>query len=207
MFSEELLKYDWDDITRRIHAKTADDVRRALAKSHCDVEDFMALISPAAEPFLEPMAQLSRRYTEERFGRTVSMFIPLYLTNSCTNSCVYCSFHVANKMPRTILTPEEMVREYEAIKRLGPFERKGVPQKIRKDYKARFATKFIIHFYKQNLLSKINLLLCYEIYSLIFYSLLYIFCSISIANLSIYFHIARVLKIFFKKIFLPLFYY
>ena len=122
MFSEELLKYDWDDITRRIHAKTADDVRRALAKSHCDVEDFMALVSPAAEPFLEPMAQLSRRYTEERFGRTVSMFIPLYLTNSCTNSCVYCSFHVANKMPRTILTPEEMVREYEAIKRLGPFE-------------------------------------------------------------------------------------
>ena len=79
----------------------------------------------------------------------------------------------------------------------GIFERKGVPQKIRKDYKARFATKFIIHFYKQNLLSKINLLLCYEIYSLIFYSLLYIFCSISIANLSIYFHIARVLKIFF----------
>ena len=82
MFSEELLKYDWDDITRRIHAKTADDVRRALAKRHCDVEDFMALVSPAAEPFLEPMAQLSRRYTEERFGRTVSMFIPLYLTNS-----------------------------------------------------------------------------------------------------------------------------
>ena len=79
--------------------------------------------------------------------------------------------------------------------------------KTRKDYKARFATKFIIHFYKQNLLSKINLLLCYEIYSLIFYSLLCIFCSISIANLSIYFHIARVLKIFLKKIFLPLFYY
>ncbi len=82
----------------------------------------MALISPAAEPYLEQMARLSRRYTEERFGRTVSMFIPLYLTNSCTNSCVYCGFHVANKMKRTILTPEEMVKEYEAIKQLGPFE-------------------------------------------------------------------------------------
>lgn len=122
MFSDELLNYSWEETTREIEAKTAADVERALAKRRCDVEDFMALISPAAEPYLEQMAQLSRRYTEERFGRTVSMFIPLYLTNSCTNSCVYCGFHIANKMKRTILTPEEMVKEYEAIKRLAPFE-------------------------------------------------------------------------------------
>jgi 2-iminoacetate synthase len=108
--------------TAAIAAKTEQDVLRALQKEHCNVDDFMALISPAAEPYLEQMARLSRRYTEERFGRTVSMFIPLYLTNSCTNSCVYCGFHVANKMKRTILTPEEMVKEYEAIKQLGPFE-------------------------------------------------------------------------------------
>ncbi len=122
MFSEELLKYNWDDTTAAIAAKTAADVERALQKEHCDVDDFMALISPAAEPYLEPMAQLSRKYTEARFGRTMSMFIPLYITNSCTNSCVYCGFHVANKMRRTILTPEEIVQEYKAIKRLGPFE-------------------------------------------------------------------------------------
>lgn len=122
MFSEELQKYDWEDVTARIHAKTDTDVRRALAKPRCDWEDFMALVSPAAAPYLETMARLSRRYTEERFGRTISMFIPLYLTNSCTNSCVYCGFHIANKMKRTILTEEETVREYEAIKRLGPFE-------------------------------------------------------------------------------------
>lgn len=122
MFSDELLNYSWEDTTRAIAEKTAADVERAIARSHCDVEDFMALISPAAEPYLEQMARLSRRYTEERFGRTVSLFIPLYLTNSCTNSCVYCGFHVANKMKRTILTPEEMVKEYEAIKHLGPFE-------------------------------------------------------------------------------------
>lgn len=122
MFSEELLKYSWDETTEAIAAKTERDVVRALQKEHCDVDDFMALISPAAEPYLEEMARLSRRYTEERFGRTVSMFIPLYLTNSCTNSCVYCGFHVANKMKRTILTPDEMVKEYEAIKKLGPFE-------------------------------------------------------------------------------------
>ena len=122
MFSDELLNYSWEETTAAIAAKTEADVVRALQKEHCDVDDFMALISPAATPFLEQMARLSRKYTEERFGRTVSMFIPLYLTNSCTNSCVYCGFHVATKMKRTILSPEEMVNEYKAIKELGPFE-------------------------------------------------------------------------------------
>ena len=61
-------------------------------------------------------------YTRERFGNTVSLFIPIYITNSCTNSCVYCSFHISNKMPRIILTPEEIEREYRAIKQLGPFD-------------------------------------------------------------------------------------
>ena len=122
MFSDELLNYNWDETTEAIAAKTAADVELALAKTRLDVDDFMALISPAAAPYLEQMAARSRRFTQERFGRTVSLFIPLYLTNSCTNSCVYCGFHVANKMARTILTPEEMVREYEAIKALGPFE-------------------------------------------------------------------------------------
>lgn len=101
---------------------TETDVRRALAKERCDVNDFMALVSPAAEPFLEQMARLSRKYTEERFGKTMSMFIPLYITNSCSNSCVYCGFHRSNPMPRTILTPEQIEDEYKAIKKLAPFE-------------------------------------------------------------------------------------
>ena len=122
MFSEVLEKIDWDATTEAIYAKNDADVRRALAKSHLDVEDFMALISPAAEPYLETMAQLSYRYTRERFGNTMQIFIPLYITNSCTNSCVYCGFHVSNPMKRTILTEEEMVNEYKAIKKLGPFE-------------------------------------------------------------------------------------
>ncbi|WP_373726267.1 2-iminoacetate synthase ThiH, partial [Bacteroides heparinolyticus] len=68
------------------------------------------------------MARLSKKYTEERFGKTISMFIPLYITNSCTNSCVYCGFHIGNPMPRTILTEEEIVNEYKAIKKLAPFD-------------------------------------------------------------------------------------
>lgn len=122
MFSEELDKISWDETTRAIASKTEADVRRALSKGRCDVDDFMALVSPAAEPYLETMAALSQKYTLERFGRTMSMFIPLYLTNSCSNSCVYCGFHVSNPMKRTILTEEEIENEYKAIKRLAPFE-------------------------------------------------------------------------------------
>ena len=122
MFSEELEKISWEETTERISLMNDTDVRRALAKSHCDVNDFMALLSPAAEPYLETMARLSRKYTEERFGRTMSMFIPLYITNACSNSCVYCGFHRENPMARTILTPQQIEDEYKAIKKLAPFE-------------------------------------------------------------------------------------
>ena len=86
MFSEEIKNYSWEETTKQIYAKTDADVRHALSKEHCTVDDFMALISPAATPYLEKMAALSKHYTEERFGRTMSLFIPLYLTNSCANS-------------------------------------------------------------------------------------------------------------------------
>mgnify|MGYP000394009612 FL=1 len=87
MFSDELEKINWEETTKAIYSKTEADVLRALGKSHCDVDDFMALISPAAR-ILEPMARLSRKYTEERFGKTISMFIPLYITNHVrTHAC------------------------------------------------------------------------------------------------------------------------
>ena len=110
MFYEEIQKYDWDETSQQILAKTDADVRRALAKSRLNIDDFMALISPAADPYLELMAQRSQRITRERFGNTINMFIPIYITNSCANSCIYCGFHVQNKMKRTILTEEEIGR-------------------------------------------------------------------------------------------------
>lgn len=122
MFSEELEKISWDETTRAIYSKTAADVERALGKESPDVDDFMALISPAAVPYLEPMAALSQKYTLQRFGKTISIFVPLYITNSCTNHCIYCGFQHDNPIPRVILTEEEMVNEYKAIKRLAPFE-------------------------------------------------------------------------------------
>lgn len=122
MFSEELEKIGWEETKALIYSQTEADVRRALGKERLTVADFIALISPAAAPFLEPMAQLSQQYTRERFGNTMSMFIPLYLSNACTNSCVYCGFNHTNKMKRTILTEEEMIEEFKAIKKLGPYE-------------------------------------------------------------------------------------
>ena len=69
MFSDELKNISWQETTERIAAMTSADVMRALHKEHCGVDDFMALLSPAAEPYLEDMARLSRKYTEERFGK------------------------------------------------------------------------------------------------------------------------------------------
>ena len=122
MFSEELAQYDWEETSRRIASKRPADVEAALGKEHPTLDDFMALVSPAAAAYLEPMARLSRRYTQERFGKTISMYIPMYITNSCTNSCVYCGFNRHNAIPRVILTPEQIEAECRAIRELGPFE-------------------------------------------------------------------------------------
>ncbi len=122
MFSEELAKYDWEETTQRIAGKTAADVERAICKQHLTLDDFMALVSPAAAPYLEPMARLSRRYTQERFGKTISMYVPLYITNSCTNHCIYCGFRHDNPIARVILNDDEIVSECKAIRELAPFE-------------------------------------------------------------------------------------
>ena len=122
MFSEELQNYDWEATTAAILSKKPSDVETALGKERLSTDDFMALVSPAAAAYLEPMANLSRKYTQERFGKTVSMYIPMYITNSCTNSCVYCGFNRHNRIARVVLTPEQIEDECRAIRKLGPFE-------------------------------------------------------------------------------------
>lgn len=102
-------------------------MRRVLAKASRNVkqltpEEFAVLISPAADPYLEQMAQLSHKYTRERFGNVISMYIPMYVSNACTNKCVYCGFNHDNKFERTTLTMEQVEAECKAIKALGPFQ-------------------------------------------------------------------------------------
>jgi 2-iminoacetate synthase len=121
-FNGLLKEYDWDTTQSRIYAKTVQDVAVALGRSKRSIDDFMALISPVAAPYLEQMALLSRRYTQQRFGRTIQFYIPLYLTNSCMNHCVYCGFNHNNDIRRIILTDEQIMREVAAIKKMGDFQ-------------------------------------------------------------------------------------
>ena len=88
-FYDTIKNLVWDDVTASIYAKTDADVRRALSKEMLNIEDFKALISPAAEKYLEPMAHLSRQYTQQRFGKVILLYIPLYLSNECSNHCIY----------------------------------------------------------------------------------------------------------------------
>lgn len=94
---------------------TAKDVRAALEHETCTIEDFKALISPAAEPFLEQMAERARRETSKHFGNTVYLFTPLYIANYCENYCVYCGFNCYNHINRVKLTMEQIEKEMKVI--------------------------------------------------------------------------------------------
>lgn len=112
-------QYSWDGVSEQIYAKTDSDVIHALNKSKLDLEDFKALVSPAAEPYLEQMAQRSQYHTQKRFGKTIQLYVPLYLSNECQNICTYCGFSFDNKIKRKTLTENELLREIEAIKSMG----------------------------------------------------------------------------------------
>lgn len=94
---------------------TAKDVRAALEHETCTIEDFKALISPAAETFLEQMAERARRETSKHFGNTVYLFTPLYIANYCENYCVYCGFNCYNHINRMKLTMEQIEKEMKVI--------------------------------------------------------------------------------------------
>ena len=94
---------------------TARDVKAALELVSCSIDDFKALLSPAAEPFLEQMAQKARLETSKHFGNTVYLFTPLYIANYCENYCVYCGFNCYNHINRMKLTKEQIEHEMKVI--------------------------------------------------------------------------------------------
>ena len=100
--------YDYDRYTPR-------DVRAALDHETCSIEDFKALLSPAAAPFLEEMAVRARDETGKHFGNTVYLFTPLYIANYCENYCVYCGFNCYNHIHRMKLTMEQIEHEMKVI--------------------------------------------------------------------------------------------
>ena len=133
-FKLEAMKYTDDmeaidsDIMDRVIAEmnsydadiyTAKDVKEALAAETCSVDNFKALLSPAALPFLEEIAQKAQKETRKHFGNSVAIFTPLYIANYCENYCVYCGFNCHNKIKRAQLNAEEIEKEMQAIAETG----------------------------------------------------------------------------------------
>lgn len=111
--------YNWEEQKSSIYSKTAKDVEYALASKKRTLEDFKALISPTAIPYLEQMASLSHDLTTKRFGKTIQLYAPMYLSNECNNICTYCGFSLDNKVKRKTLTDTEILKEVEFIKGQG----------------------------------------------------------------------------------------
>ncbi len=110
---------NWDFLSLCINQKKACDVEHALSVDKLSREDFMALLSPAAAVYLEPLAQRAKKLTRQRFGNVVNLYVPLYLSNLCANDCTYCGFSMRNHIKRKILDAEEITRECLAIKAYG----------------------------------------------------------------------------------------
>ncbi|MHB9010696.1 MAG: 2-iminoacetate synthase ThiH [Ignavibacteriaceae bacterium] len=118
-FKDIFYQYNWEEVKNSIYAKTERDVVNALKSDKRNLEDFKALISPAALPYLEQMAILSNQITKKRFGKTIQMYIPVYLSNECQNICTYCGFSMNNKIGRVTLTEAQILKEIEVIKSFG----------------------------------------------------------------------------------------
>jgi len=118
-FTDLFRSYDWEETRNSIYAKTARDVESALSAGNRTLDDFKALVSPAAAPYLEQMAGLSQQLTRKRFGNTIQLYVPLYLSNECKNICTYCGFSYNNKVRRKTLTNMEIMQEVAVIKAMG----------------------------------------------------------------------------------------
>lgn len=108
----EMKAYDYSKYTKQ-------DVINALSNERCSLEDFKALLSPAAEEFIEQMALKAKEKTRKHFGNSVYLFTPLYIANHCENYCIYCGFNSHNKIQRAKLSYEEIEREMKAIAKSG----------------------------------------------------------------------------------------
>lgn len=118
-FYDTIKDLDWEEIRDSIYSKTKLDVEKALNAKNPSIEDFKALVSPAAKDYLEPMARMSRDITQRRFGKTIQFYVPLYLSNECSNHCIYCGFNHNNPIERKTLTDDELIEEIKAIKAMN----------------------------------------------------------------------------------------
>lgn len=111
-----LVPETWIEIRRRANAR---DVRIALASESAGLNELAALLSPAASAFLEPMAQKALQLTRLHFGRTITLYVPLYLSNYCSGGCAYCGFAADRRHPRRRLERDMIAAEMEVLRRMG----------------------------------------------------------------------------------------
>ena len=111
----DLLHTDLAALRRLVDEAGPADVERALGSSRPSLEDFAALLSPAATGRLEDMARLAHDITVRRFGRTIHLFAPLYLSSECVSTCTYCGFSAGNQIARRTLSPEEVLAEAQVL--------------------------------------------------------------------------------------------
>lgn len=112
-------QYNWEQECAEFDTFTAQDVEHAIATATPTLRDFKALISPAGDAYLDAMATKAQQLSIERFGKTIRMYEPLYLSNYCHNHCVYCGFNQENDIVRKVLTMEEVQAEAKAIADMG----------------------------------------------------------------------------------------
>lgn len=110
---------EWEHIRCQIYSQTPQQVERVLDRPVWSLDDMLTLLSPAAEAYLEPLAERSVRLTRQRFGHTLGLFIPLYLSNLCANVCTYCGFSMENKLKRHTLSLDELHQECRILKAQG----------------------------------------------------------------------------------------
>jgi 2-iminoacetate synthase len=118
-FFDVIASYPKEELVWKFQSVTKADVYAALSSRKFSPDNFIALLSPAAESMLSELLQLSEIITRKRFGKTIQLFAPLYLSNECRNICTYCGFSFINRIPRKTLNADEIRKEAEFLKSKG----------------------------------------------------------------------------------------
>ncbi|MBP2033683.1 2-iminoacetate synthase [Clostridium algifaecis] len=116
---DEIRKYDNFDFDGFFDSVTDEQIESILLKDRISREDFLALLSPTAEKYLEPMARKAKEITLRNFGKSIVLYTPMYIANYCTNGCIYCGYNVKNKIARKKMSYEEIEKEAQSIAKTG----------------------------------------------------------------------------------------
>lgn len=116
---DELQKYSEAWIENFLQEVTGKEIGKILKKEELTPEDYLSLLSPVAENYLEEMAARAHQKNLQHFGKTILLYTPLYISNYCVNECVYCGYNKNSGIPRKKLSLEEIDQEARIISEKG----------------------------------------------------------------------------------------